>query len=463
MRTLRSRESGFTLIELLVALVVVSLVLGGAMAMFNYTNKLARAQLHQADLQQSARAGQRDILGTVRMAGRGGLPGHHVAGLTAASGPASITPALSVRNNVTTADQRLVSGNATSPLVVEGSDVLTVRGHFTSPLLFLDTKATGKFVVTGDGGLITLSSRSPGGIPQDMSAIVDAVDDERSDAIVLVSGLSGLIYGVAELDWAGSDVSSFDPDPFAIFEVTIAYKNRSGTYTDEYGLLSADGVFPDTNVNHPAWLPARDLTNLGAMALLEEYRYYVRDPEDGNEPRLSVGRFFPGTEVPHPSGGWETDLADSILDLQVALGFDSSHNGGAASNGFFDFDDNNTGNDDFIVDGDVTATAGTDLDDWLFNDDEDTTNLGSLPWTPTAASGSTPPAYSVSQPKPRLYYARLTTLTMAGKPDRGYQAPYLDSIEDHDYTGAADDPANGTVGRLRRRLILTTVVDLRNL
>ena len=77
-----NRECGFTLIELLVALVLVSLVLGGAFAMFNYTNKLTRAQLHQSDLQQSARVAQRQLLRTVRMAGRGGLPGYAVAGFT---------------------------------------------------------------------------------------------------------------------------------------------------------------------------------------------------------------------------------------------------------------------------------------------------------------------------------------------------------------------------------------------
>ena len=115
------------------------------------------------------------------------------------------------------------------------------------------------------------------------------------------------------------------------------------------------------------------------------------------------------------------------------------------------------------VDGDALDGANPSLDDWLFNDATDTTNLGSLPWTPTAASGSDPPSFTSSQPRPRLYYARVTTLTMAASGDRGYQAPLVTAIEDHAYTTAANDPVDSIQGRQKRRLLLTTIVDLRNL
>ncbi|MCZ6506497.1 MAG: prepilin-type N-terminal cleavage/methylation domain-containing protein [Acidobacteria bacterium] len=459
-----NRECGFTLIELLVALVLVSLVLGGAFAMFNYTNKLTRTQLHQSDLQQSARVAQRELMRTVRMAGRGGLPGYAVAGFTAASAPASITPAISVRNNVPSATQRLVVGNPTSPLVVENTDVLTVRGHFNSAPLFVASTNPANLTTTATGGTIVISSRSPAGLPQDLSELVNAVVTGRRDALLIVSGLSDLIYGVAQLNPGNSIVAGYDPDPAVVSQIVIAYDNRGGIYTAQYGLLSADGVFPDSAIVHPPWLPARDLVNVGTVALLEEYRFYVRQPNDLTEtPRLSVARFYPGTQISHPAGGWITDLADSILDLQVALGFDSSFDGTSSSNGFFDFDADNVGTDDIIVDGDVRAGAATSLDDWLFNDAADTANLGSLPWLPTAASGNTPPSFSGPQPRPRLYYARVTTLSMAAKGDRGYYAPTIAAIEDHIYGMAPGDPVNGEDDRRRRRLLLTTIIDLRNL
>lgn len=462
------RSGGFSLVELLVSMVLVALVLGGALAMFNYTNKLSRQQLHQADLQQSARVAQREVLGTVRMAGRGGLSGFHVAGFTAASGPASDTPAISVRNNVPGAQQRLVIGNPTSPLVALETDVLTVRGHLSSPPLFVRSTDPSTFTLNGNGGVIRVSSHSPGGVPQDLSALVDAVDDERADAVLITSSLSDLIYGVAELDWGNSNITAYDSDPAAIFDIDIAYRNRNGTYTDEYGLLSADGVFPDGNLMHPPWLPPRELEGVGSVALLEEYRYYIRDPEGQNgevTPRLSIARFYPGTDIPHPSGGWQTDLADNVYDLQVALGFDSSFDGTAGINGFFAFDANNVGNDDLIVDGEVLPLATTALDDWLLNDPSDEANIGALPWTPTAAVDTDPPSFTISQPRPRLFYTRVTTLSLTARPDRGYLAPLITSIEDRTYSASPSNPddVNGVDGRQHRRQQLTTIIDLRNL
>jgi prepilin-type N-terminal cleavage/methylation domain-containing protein len=459
------RQLGFSLIELLVSLVLVSLVLGGAMAMFNYTNKLSRAQLHEADLQQSARVAQRDLLRLIRMAGRGGLRGYHQAGYDAASGPASITPAIEVRNNVPAATQRLVPGDADSPMVQLDTDVITVRGHFNSPPLFVASTDPTTFTRVANGGVIRVASHSPAGIPQDVSAMVQAVQDQREDAVLIVSALSDVIYGVAQLDPANSNVADYDPDPQVQFDITIAYKYAGGTHTAAYGLLSADGVFPDLNNAHPAWLPARDLQTVGSIALLEEYRYFARNPEDptgAEKPRLAVTRFFPNTDTPYDSN-WYSDIADNVYDFQVALGFDSSFDGTASSNGFFAFDSDNVGIDDVVIDGAVAAGASTDLDDWLFNSPADTTNLGALPWTPAVAVGATPPSYTISQPRPKLLYARLSTLAMTAKPDPGYSAALVASIEDHNYATTPADPVNGSDGRRYRRLLLTTVADLRNL
>ena len=68
------RQSGFTLIELLVSMIVFVTVLVAVMVMFTSSSRLARLQIHTADMQQSLRIGQYEIVRNLRMAGRGGLP-----------------------------------------------------------------------------------------------------------------------------------------------------------------------------------------------------------------------------------------------------------------------------------------------------------------------------------------------------------------------------------------------------
>ena len=105
-----------------------------------------------------------------------------------------------------------------------------------------------------------------------------------------------------------------------------------------------------------------DVTSVAYVGILEEHRFYVRQMFDTGPNRtldaahrFSRARVFPGTDRPwrglgddsavgdpdHPS--WSMDVADNIMDLQVALAFDSPRGGGSMSD---DFDD--VGNDDRI-------------------------------------------------------------------------------------------------------------------
>src|SRR5947209_6944295 len=110
-----ARQRGFTLIEVAVSLLVTIIVLLGVLALFDLSNKLSRVQTNISDMQQSLRAAQTDAIRMIRMAGRGGLP----------LGTLPNGWAVAVRNNV--ADPSYVGDN-TTPQVVPGSDVLTVRG-----------------------------------------------------------------------------------------------------------------------------------------------------------------------------------------------------------------------------------------------------------------------------------------------------------------------------------------------
>ena len=113
-------RSGFTLLELVVALLIVAAVIVGALALFDSTYRLSSTQLDRVDLQQSLRIAQREMSRMVRLAGRGGLPAR---------------VAVRVDHNVTGLN---LLGDADSPAVADGTDVLTVRGVFQAPVYLVD-------------------------------------------------------------------------------------------------------------------------------------------------------------------------------------------------------------------------------------------------------------------------------------------------------------------------------------
>ena len=141
---------------------------------------------------------------------------------------------------------------------------------------------------------------------------------------------------------------------------------RTATAPD-YALLSrdfdGDAAFPDLN-------------GVAFVGILEEYRYYVRDDEDLG-PLMSRARVFPNTEIAwrNDDDQLRVDYALGVIDLQVALAFDSDIEGS------FDDDDNATGTDDQVVEHDRDSSTA---DDWLFNqpDDDPTEEIWAGPWVP---------------------------------------------------------------------------------
>ena len=117
-----------------VSLIVTVIVLLGVLALFDFSNKLTRVQTNISDMQQSLRVAQTDSVRLIRMAGRGGLPLGNLPDGTA----------VAVANNV--ADGTHV-GDAATPEVVPGSDVLTIRGVFASPIYQVKTADTTAFTL----------------------------------------------------------------------------------------------------------------------------------------------------------------------------------------------------------------------------------------------------------------------------------------------------------------------------
>lgn len=379
-----SQQLGFTQIELLVTLVVAVIVLAGALQLFESSVRMSREQIHVADMQQSVRVAQHEIVRYVRMAGRGGLPRQH---------------AVLVRN-AAAADANIAVGDATSPSVLEDSDVLILRGVFSAPL-YQTNPAAGGLVVTLDTpttGTVTVTNPSPTGVPQDLASLEEAVREARPEAILLVSGLGESIYAVVELVPGQSDASLYPES------VTLGFRA-----IEAFDAISAGGAF-DPNLQTAAH-----------VGILEEQRFYIREEYAavGGDltPHLARDRFYPNTETIHPDS--PGIVADNLLDLQIALGVDVDGNGSVDE-----------------------STPPDDTDEWQGNHEDDGVLSETAP----------------------LYYVRVSTLARTDRRDLDYISPPIASIEDHAYGEPELPSALGDIldRRFRRRLLIGTV-ELRNL
>lgn len=412
--------AGFSLAELVVTMLVLAIVLVAALALFDFNNRLTRVQSEVADMQQSLRVAQLDMVRLIRMTGRGGLP-PRVPGQLLPTGVA-----LSVRNNVAAGSQ---IGTATGPEILPATDVVTIRGVFSTPLYqvnFADG-ATFTLLPGSSEGRIQILNVSPTGVPQDLQPLADAINGVNgqspvAEGLYLASPLDDSIFGVVELIPGSSTVDPDDGGPPTSITVAFSYDNVG--LSQQYKALNG-GVFPGR------------LNSVAAVGLLEEHRFYIRqdfaiagDPASDWQPKLSRARVFPGSEVPYrnDTDNWQIDIADNVFDLQVALGLDTNGDG-------------------------VLAEDGTADDDWLFNSGDDRPAdtgwnqvSGALPARPTS-----------------LFYLRVTTLVRTDQRDRRYQAPLLRVVEDHDYGQAPSTRFNSGPERNYRRRQLQTIIDLRNL
>lgn len=430
-REVRPNERGFTLLEAVVSLSVAVAILVGVLTLFDRNNQVARAQTYVAEMQNSLRVGEAELARYIRMAGRGGLP----RGLLPAG------TALGIRNNAPQeGDARYIAvGDADSPLVLPGTDVLTIRGAFTNSVFQVNPLGRGFILDDVDAptaGVVHVENpHSTTGVAQPLDPLIDAINNDPHAAILLVSPVDS--WAVVEVDKSTSDTD--DPN-----NIVIGFK--IGTLggpeiRDHY--LELSGGFPTT------------IRNVASVALLEEYRYYVReehaiedDPGSDYAPRLVKARFYPNTEIPHVSDpDFGSEVSDNIIDLQLALGIDADGDGrieegvdvGAAGAGV-----GGGGEDDLTK----------DQDEWLFNTAGDTDEDG-VPaelekWNPASS-------------QPALSYVRVTAIARTDRRDLEYVAPLLVSSEDMSFREGPGEVWN-TVGERRyRRRQMQTVIDMRNL
>ncbi len=417
-----SRQRGFTLIEVSVSLIVTIIVLLGVLALFDFSNRLTRVQTNISDMQQSLRVAQNDSVRLIRMAGRGGLP----------LGSLPNGTAVAIANNV--ADGTHV-GDATTPEVVPGSDVLTVRGVFEAPTYQIETADDTAFTLdpaapaAPTSGTIRIRNTTPTKIPQDLAKLKDALVHQRPEALLLVGSQGSDVWAVVELDPGNSNFSN--PSSFV-----IGFKITGGLHTADYLKFSSAGagVFPP------------ELKTASFVGLLEEYRYYVRrehaisgDKTSDLAPKLSRARVYPGTQAVWDADveNWHADVADNVFDFQVALGLDTpakDPTAGACAAGTIKSDDKHCG---------IYESADGETDDWMYNGEANTDSA--------LFAGST------------LFYIRLSTLARADRRDKDYEAPTLVRVEDNKYDKPETTVFNSDEERMYRRRILRTVIDMRNL
>lgn len=414
---------GFTLIELIIALLVLTVVMVGVLTLFESANQLTVSQINRVDLQQTLRVAQNEIVRTVRLAGRGGL----LAGADSAKIPQGW--AIHIRNNVSSES---VINTVGAPDVVDDTDVLTIRGVINTPVYLVEHLDDNSFGLdTGNHtGWVTVRNKTPvGGQDQNLKPLQDMLASTKHEALILVSAFDDRLVGVVEIDQ--SSIKTVN----SATSVTLGFRYIDGSnYAKEYAKLSTDGtnpgVFPETLFER---------TRVGTVGILEEYRYYLRqgkqmdDPDEVATPwgadvrKLSRARLYPNMEEAYEGkdSNLKVDIADNVIDFQVALAFDD---------------------DD---DGLVNETADGVGDDWFGNSLSDVATAA--PWTTRLAGNA-----------PSLRFMRLSTLARTAQIDRAHESREIVRLEDHAYPST--DPLNQDyVERRYPRIAFRTTVEMRNL
>ena len=491
----RRSEAGFSLIELLVTMVIMAEILIAVLILFDSSNRIARAQTQLAELQQSLRVGQSEVVRYARMAGLGGLPitrlnpDHTPDGSNTNYGMPGAFPrsgyAVSLINDVAPGSDIITITHAGSSEtadgeVLEDSDVLILRGVFSTPIYYVDPRidieeewcsadpcdlmdATDRLVVVPER--IRIAGDTWEDYPQDISLLGERLEaartasdnDHKSVALIFRDTLNPNAYAIMEFDHGNTTqamlVPADCPDPPATAVGTpqcIQFRvklNPDNTPGDAYHDLSTGtlletakgGVRVEDAGGDTVVFPKR----IGSIGLLEEYRLFVRREYEvpGLDttrlaPVLSRASFLPGTDIQLD----RVDLADNVIDLQIAVGVDSD------------------------ADGAVTEDLTGNKDEILFNHLNDTVSSVS-PYNyrePLADSAAAFTWYDVDNLE--YHFLRINTLAQSRLPSFDFLTAAIGNIEDNN---RGNTVTTGTIRyrdetRYRRRW-LQTVVELRNL
>jgi prepilin-type N-terminal cleavage/methylation domain-containing protein len=396
------RERGFTLLEALVALAILALVMIGFLSLFTTSERISRAQSATADVQETLRYVLAEMIRNGRMGGAGGVP---------AVAQQTITPPTYVPGGVVVQDN-VASGMSIGGIdVVPSTDILELRGAFTSPIYDIGSGIGGAYSYdsTSNTGQVTVPANSVTGDAQDTSALVNHFADPRAAPVpafivtvqranlALDDGHQRLLtnYGAALL--TGSEGGgTFD-------FTTTAVSGEAAAFL----ALNPGGVYPS------------GLANVVNLSIVDVLRYFVGlDPNTG-VPTLYVNDRVADTIQP---------VASDIVDLQVALGCDRDLTGVIPY---------------------VGATAGDDY--WLFDN----------------RSGSPETYADLAKPSdavPMIAYLRQVRITLVARvptPDSSWVQPPIANEDGRNIL--ADAPYLGAAAKNYRYRSLTDLIKLRSL
>lgn len=477
------RRSGFTLMEILVATLILAEILIGVLILFDNSNRLARSQVNVAEVQQSLRVAQQELIRSAEMAGRGGLPMTLLDPTVIAAPGATYATigafpkglAVAIANNV--ADGTMIGGD----LVLTGSDVLTVRGVITTPIYYLEPPLDIKGWDGGTGGVIEIPSRVRTDLPQDIQPLIDhlaaAVTPGRPEAFIVRDTYNPNAYAIIGFDFdSGENVLIPGaceryasppppppppgpplPPPTSTTCIKVAVSYEAANEGDEYSWLTRGTILKPglggMTLETPSSPPYDEIEvprQIGSIGLLEEYQYFVRaeweipnDTTSRLRPVLSRARMLPGTTTVID----RVDIADNVLDLQIAVGIDTHLRQPVVPDPEY---------------GRITETYDEN-DEVLFNSPQDSESTGEPrnPSVPGSVVGSW------FDPRVEYHFLRINVVVQSDRADQTYNpATYkLGRIEDFDRGQPFDMDGNTydlNQGPFRRRL-LQTVVELRNL
>jgi prepilin-type N-terminal cleavage/methylation domain-containing protein len=273
-------DAGFTLIELLVSLAVTAVLILGVLATFDFSARMNKVQINVADMQQSLRIAQNEVVKLSRMTGRGTLP---------------TNIAVQVANNLP-ASSKLVATDSLTTIEPE-TDVLRLRGVFSSSLYQIDWQDPAMWVApnaSGNGSVLVKPLAA--GVPQDLTALLAVAKKDGKKAgwlesLLLVTPFD--IHAVARIQDARMDGANLWID-----------------FTRHPNEAALGGPLP------------AGMVAAAYIGILEEYAFYVRHGDGSDSPALAKARLEPGSSLPYGEAeNARQDLADNIYDLQAALGF----------------------------------------------------------------------------------------------------------------------------------------------
>lgn len=283
-RLTAGKRQGFTLIEVVVAMAVFAIFMIGILNLLDTSTSISEIEKALADTQENVRFAAYHLMRTTRMTGGAGMP---FAGAAGGSGSWMAGELLSNQSGSVATPYPL--GNIE---VLDGTDVVTIRGFFEIPPFFVDKTA----VNTGLGRVEIDESEDGGRL---INPAIDAVEISQlaGRGLVFIGEMDVGEYAVGQV---GASSTLEDDAPDRTLTVTI-----SGDPSAWWTGLNPSGV---------ATTPSFQVFQVGVM---DAYTYYV-DPEF-RLMRLRADGSANGASV--------QPVAINIGGLQVALGVDNNSDG----------------------------------------------------------------------------------------------------------------------------------------